>query len=240
MENNTKTDQEKRIEELRKKESREKQLILLKRLGLWGGILIALVGMVWGLAKFGAPTSTNNTTPLSEPVSATDHTKGNLASKVVLVEYSDFQCPACGQFYPVVKTVEQKYGKDILLVYRHFPLPSHDKSDLAARASEAASAQGKFWEMHDKLFDNQTTWTVAPEPEKIFADYAVQLGLNKEKFISDLKSIEVENRIQKDISSGSASGIQGTPTFFLNGKVLNLQTYGDLETNVATAITENR
>lgn len=239
MENSAKTEQEKRIEELKKKEAREKQMTILKRIALWGGVFIALIGMVWGLAKLGAPAN-NNSTPLSTPISSEDNTRGNPLAKVILVEYSDFQCPACGQFYPYVKIVEEKYNKDILLVYRHFPLPSHDKADLAARSAEAAAAQGKFWEMHDKLFSNQTTWSVAPDPEKLFIEYAVQLGLDKEKFISDLKNPAIAEHIKKDIASGSASGLQGTPTFYLNGKMLNLQTYGDLESNIAGAIAENK
>ena len=243
MDNDKKTEQEKRLAEFKKQESRQKQLQILKRAGLWGGVILTLALMVWALAKFGSsstPDSSSSTNALTEPVTANDHARGNQLAKVVLVEYSDFQCPACGQFYPIVKSVEEKYGKDFLLVYRYFPLPSHDKSDLASRVAEAAAQQGKFWEMHDKLFENQTTWSVAPEPEKLFTEYANQLGLDKNKFLADLKATTTETRIQKDISSGSASGVQGTPTFYLNGKMLNLQTYGDLESDVASAITENR
>ena len=212
----------------------------LKRIGIWTGVILALAAMVWGLALLGSGPSTDNSAKLSEQLGSDDHVRGNALAKVILVEYSDFQCPACAQFYPIVKQLEQKYGKDILLAYRHFPLPGHDKSQLAARAAEAAAIQGKFWEMHDKLFENQNYWSTKSNAEEIFIDFAVSVGCNRDKFVSDLNSPAVAERVQKNIASGNASGVDSTPTFYLNGAKLNLQTYGDLEAAVAGAISQSK
>lgn len=215
-----------------------------KRIGLWGGAIIILVLMVWGLAKLAStPAAVTSDGNLSEPVSATDHAEGNRMARVTVVEYSDFQCPACYNFHPVVKDVLTKYSKDILLVYRHFPLPQHDKSKLAAAAAEAAGNQGKFWEMHDLLFQNQPNWTdlSSADAEKQFTDFANQLGLNKVKFTSDLHSSSTAAIIDHSIDSGTKSNVDSTPSFFINGKkVTNLQNYGDLDADVAAAIAENK
>lgn len=240
MSNDKKTERDNIIAENIKKERIIKAKNLLKRAALWGGVFVALGAMVWGLAKLGSQPVSVVKGVLSENVNASDHTKGNLLSKVVLIEYSDFQCPACEQFYPVVKAAEQKYGKDMLLVYRNFPLPSHDKSDIAARAAEAAAIQGKFWEMHDKLFENQTTWSKMSNVKSLFVEYAGQLGLDKSKFEIDLESEAVKSKIAKDIASGNASQVDGTPTFYLNGNKLNLQTYADLDSAISDAVAKNR
>ena len=212
----------------------------LKRIGIWTGVILALVAMVWGLALLGSGPSTDNSAKLSEQIGSADHFRGNTLAKVILVEYSDFQCPACREFYPIVKQLEEKYGKDILLAYRHYPLPAHDKSLLAARAAEAAAIQGKFWEMHDKLFENQNYWSTKTNTEEIFTDFAVSVGCNRDKFISDLNSAAVAERVQKDVQSGNVSGVDSTPTFYLNGVKLNLQTYGDLEAAIAGAISQSK
>jgi protein-disulfide isomerase len=240
MNQDKRLEREKMIAENIKKERINKTKNLLKRIAMWGGVFVVLAAMVWGLAKLGSQPVSFEKGVLSEQLSASDHTKGNVLSKIVLVEYSDFQCPACGQFYPVVKEVEQKYSKDIVLVYRNYPLPSHDKSDIAARAAEAAAIQGKFWEMHDKLFENQNSWAKLSNAKNLFIEYAGQIGLDKVKFETDLDSEAVKNKVNKDIASGTASNVDGTPTFFLNGNKLNLQTYADLDTAISDALAQNR
>jgi protein-disulfide isomerase len=237
----TKQEQDQRIEEAKRSAALHKRNMLLKRIGLWGGVFILLGGMVWAMANFASAPATDPSSNLTVSPTSTDHSFGKTGSKVTLVEYSDFQCPACAQFYPVIKSIEQKYGNDILFVYRYFPLPTHDKSEIAARAAEAAAQQGKFFEMHDKLFETQNDWTGASDPVRIFTDYAVQLGLNKDRFTRDMNSTTTASRIERDIESGTASKVDATPTFFLNGKkITNLQTYGDLESDVADAVAQSR
>lgn len=213
---------------------------MLKRLGIWGGAIVLLGLMVWGLANLATPNPGTSDVQLTEGVGGTDHIKGNSLGKLVLVEYSDFQCPACANFSQALKNIYPKYQNQVLFVYRHFPLPQHDKGLVAAKASEAAANQGKFWEMHDLIFDNQSAWgTNDKDYMKIFESYATQLGLNLEQFRSDLNSRAVEERVEKDIQSGMASGVNATPTFYLNGKkVTNLQSYGDLDVLIGRALAQ--
>jgi protein-disulfide isomerase len=215
-----------------------------KRIAIWTGLALALVLMVWGLAKMAvAPTTGDVGSTLSDPVSGSDHVKGSTMAKVTLVEYSDFQCPACAAFEPAIQALEKKYGNQVLFVYRHFPLPQHLNGNLAARASEAAAMQNKFWEMHDKLFATQNEWSTLSKGEALntFALYASQLELNRDKFVTDVQSNSVEDRIQKDVTSGSKSGVDSTPNFFVNNiKVIGLQTYADLETALVNALNQNK
>ncbi|MEK7625173.1 MAG: thioredoxin domain-containing protein [Patescibacteria group bacterium] len=240
------SEREKIIADAKREATAHKRKIILRRVSIWGGTLLLLTAMVWGLALL-ASTSDNNLATagtLSEAVSPIiDHAKGNPNAKVVLVEYSDFQCPACASFYPAVRNLTSKYGEQIQFVYRYFPLPQHDKGDLSARAAEAAGAQGKFWEMHDKLFNGQALWTDKTESEatQLFTDYAVELGLDKANFTANLTSPMVTSRIQRDVQGGIGSNVDATPTFFLNGmKLTNLASYADLESDVAGAINETK
>ena len=239
------TEREKIMADARREVTIHKRKMILRRVGIWGGALVLLSAMVWGLAELAStPTQVVPAGTLSEAVSqTTDHLEGSPNAKVVLVEYSDFQCPACRLYYPVVKNIVSKYGQQIQVIYRVFPLPQHDKGYLAARAAEAAGVQGKFWQMHDKLFEGQILWTGKSEIEAIqtFTDYATQIGLDKTKFSSDMNSPAIADRIQRDLTSGVSSNVDATPTFFLNGaKLTDLTSYADLESDVAKAINENK
>jgi protein-disulfide isomerase len=150
---------------------------------------------------------------LTPPVSERDHVTGPEDAPVTLVEYGDFECPYCGMAYKVVKSAQQDLGKQLQFVFRHFPLAeAHPHARNAAQAAEAAAAQGKFWEMHDVLFEHQD----ALEPEDIIG-YAKSLGLDVVKFASDLKDPKHAKRVREDFRSGVRSGVNGTPTFFING-----------------------
>lgn len=155
------------------------------------------------------------------------HTIGNKDAAVWLVEFSDFQCPACGQFYPVVKQLTEKYADSLYFVYRNYPLPTHQMALPAARAAEAAGVQGKYWEMHDALFTNQSQLS-----NQFFASEAARLGIPMEQFNHDMTSAEAQNRIANDVAVGDAIGISATPTFYLNGMKLELRTVQDLVTQV--------
>ena len=164
--------------------------------------------------------------------------KGAENAKVTLVEYSDFQCPACAAFFPYVEGILSAYPDDVRLVYRHFPLTSiHANAEEGAWASEAASKQGKFWEMYTLLFDRQKDWSNLAAPSEMFMAYADLLGLNKEQFKADYESAETRARVQTDVNSANRAGINSTPTFYLNGVALdNLRNGQDLADRVSDAI----
>ncbi len=161
------------------------------------------------------------------------HTIGPKDASVWLVEFSDFQCPACGQFYPVVKQLTEKYKDSIFFAYRNYPLPTHTMAMPAARAAEAAGIQGKYWEMHDALFTKQSELST-----NFISSEAARLGLNLEQFTQDMQSTTLETSITNDIAVGDAIGISATPTFYLNGKKLELQTIQDLVTAVENELTK--
>jgi protein-disulfide isomerase len=149
----------------------------------------------------------------------TNHKVGKGTSGVTITEYGDFQCPACFQFYPVVKQVKQTYGDQITFQFRHFPLSQiHNYAMLSARAAEAAGMQDKFFEMHDLLYENQQVWSNSPDPNKVFEQYAKQLGLNVNQFRDDLQSEEVNDIVQADLAEARKHDYNSTPTFEINGK----------------------
>jgi protein-disulfide isomerase len=142
-------------------------------------------------------------------------------AKVTIVEFGDFQCPACGSAHPTVKQVLKDYEGKVTFVWRHFPLPMHKNAMLAAIASEAAADQGKFWEMHTLLFDNQKDWGESNNAKETFVSYAEKLGLDTAKFTDALDKKFNAERIQSDQDAGIALGVNSTPTFFINGEKEN-------------------
>jgi protein-disulfide isomerase len=152
-------------------------------------------------------------TQLVLPVGARDHVQGPAGAPVTLVEYGDYECPHCGRAYPIVKQVQKVMRGRFRFVFRNFPLrESHPHAQHAAEAAEAAGAQGKFWEMHDRLFERQ----FALEDENLI-EYAGDLGLDVERFAEELADGVYEPRVREDFRSGVVSGVNGTPTFFVNG-----------------------
>jgi protein-disulfide isomerase len=193
---------------------------------------------VW-LAK-----SSEDNTPLVagnvEEIEAIDHILGEeSAPKATLVEYSDFQCPACASYEPLLESIIADYESEGLrFVYRHFPLPSHLNAISAAKASEAAGNQGKFWEMHGLLFENQTTWSgqLPSEVVNTFATYAGQLGLDEDKFKTDFEAEATEERVRRDLLSGQKAGVAGTPTFYLNGVELSARVESEFRAQIEEAL----
>lgn len=152
-----------------------------------------------------------------------DWTKGSNNPKLTIVEYADFQCPGCSSASPVLSQVVDKYGDHVQLIYRHFPLTNiHPHARAAAAASEAAGKQGKFWEMHDRLFENQSEWSQASGSNRadIFGDYAEALGLNREQFINDLTSSDITAKINFDGALGRKAGVNSTPSIYVDGKLV--------------------
>lgn len=177
---------------------------------------LGLVGIFWiSRDKANAPNDNSAQTLSSE------HVQGAGKKGVTLVEFGDFQCPACGAYYPIVKQVKAKYGDDITFQFRHFPLTQiHPNAFAAHRAAEAAGLQNKFFEMHDMLYERQNTWVGASNVVKILEDYATELGLNIEKFKQDFSSGAVNDVINKDVKAAQGLKATSTPTFVLDGKKL--------------------
>lgn len=166
-----------------------------------------------------------------------DHVDGNKDAKVVLIEYGDFQCPGCGKAHPIVKSVMEKYGSDVAFVFRNFPLTSiHPNARAAAAAAEAAGLEGgkeKYWQMHNRLYENQQEWQDASSSERtdLFASYAQAIGIDKTKFETLLSksSSRINQKISFDQALGRKLDITGTPTFYLNGTQLTSEQFGTEE-----------
>lgn len=151
---------------------------------------------------------------LTVPVSANDHAQGAADAPVTLVEYGDYQCPYCGAAYGVVKSVQKTLGNKLRFVFRNFPLnQAHPMAELAAEAAEAAGAQGKFWEMHDALYENQNELG-----QELIEALAERLQLDAARFEADLEGRKFQPRVKHDFMGGVRSGVNGTPGFFINGE----------------------
>jgi|SRR6266446_1657989 len=154
----------------------------------------------------------NGSATLTPPVSGRDHAQGRADALVTLVEYGDYQCPYCGAAHPVVKRLECAFGNKLRFVFRNFPLTqAHPYAMVAAEAAEAAALQGKFWEMHDLIYENQGNL----EPD-ILPAWAQRVGLDLQEFGTAIKQGEITKRIKEDRNSGIRSGVNGTPCFFIN------------------------
>lgn len=149
--------------------------------------------------------------------------KGNASASAYLVEFSDFQCPACKAFAPLVADAITQYGEQLAVVYRHYPLTQHNYAEKAARAAEAAKNQDKFWEMHDELFLNQDKLS-----DETLNEIVKKIGLDEAKFFQDIEKNETKEYIAKEIAEGNRFEVNSTPTFFLNGQKLTLRSAQDL------------
>lgn len=158
-----------------------------------------------------------------------DHIYGNKDAKVVLIEYGDYQCPGCGDAYPIIKQVTEKYKGQLAFVFRNFPLVTmHPNARAAAAAAEAAGLQGKFWEMHNKLYENQSDWenlTGAERTDK-FTEYATSFGLDKTKFLKDLTSDAVAKKIDFDVALGNKAGVSSTPSIYVQNTLASQRVAG--------------
>lgn len=208
---------------------------------IWGVGFMAFLAvglMVLGSLGSGKGMGTGS---LAAVVVADEWTKGARDAKVTLVEYSDFECGACAAYYPIVQALLEEFGAKVQFVYRHFPLRQiHASAEYAARASEAAGKQGKFWEMHDLLFEKQSEWSAVYSGTTIFEEYASVLGLDVARFANDMTSKEVGDKVERDYASGLKSGVNSTPTFFLNGKkIATPRSYAEFESIIKQALDEN-
>lgn len=199
----------------------------IKELGIWIAVLVVLIGGLSALvaAVNNSPSPSIPTQMTNLPaVSNQDFVKGASDSakaksdlaKVTLIEYGDFQCPACAAYFPAVKQLSEEFGKDLRIVHRFFPLTNiHKNAMIAAQAAYAAGLQNKFWEMHDKLYENQNRWSNS-SPKDTFIGYAKDLGLDLDKFKIDLDSDSTKQFINNERNKAASIGINSTPTFFVN------------------------
>jgi len=237
------TKQERRELKRQEKDQERSQMIkrkTMRKIFIWTLIVLGVGGIIWGLVKFASNPSSDKTILPVNAISESDWAKGVKTQKIVLVEYSDFQCPACGAYYPVTKQLIEEFGENIAFVYRHFPLRQiHKNAELAAQAAEAAGKQNKFWEMHDMIFENQKEWSNERNAKEFFVRYADALDLNKEQFVTDFDSKEIKNKINADYQSGLRFNVNATPTFFLNGeKLQNPRNYEDFKSLIQGAISQ--
>jgi len=167
-----------------------------------------------------SPVATTTTANPGEPGAEPAHALGDSKAPVTLEEFGDFECPPCGALHPILKAIETEYGPTkVRIIFREFPLvPNHVHALAAARASEAAGLQGKFWEMHDMIYEHQKDWHEAFDVRPIFEGYAKSIGLDVQQFARDNTSEIVERRIFLDGKRAHSLGVSGTPTVFLNGK----------------------
>ncbi|KKU45218.1 MAG: DSBA oxidoreductase [Microgenomates group bacterium GW2011_GWC2_46_7] len=173
------------------------------------GILLGVGGLLW---QFGNKTEN----PIADIAGEMRYQMGE--GEITLVEFSDFQCPACQFVQAPLKQILTKYSGKVRFVYRDFPLTNiHKNATRAAQAAEAAHQQGKFWEMHDKLFETQSEWSELADPSEKFGVYATELGLEKEKFLVDINSPVTKDIVETDALAARKYQLQGTPTFFVNG-----------------------
>lgn len=208
----------------------EKRGKFVGKLIMWV-IGVAIVITLFAYVKKAASIpQTNLPLPELTALSEQDHIKGATESGRLLVEYSDFQCPACAAYHPIIKKLLTDHTDSVEFVYRNFPLKqTHKNAQLSAQAAEAAGKQGKFWEMHDVLFDRQESWSESNNAQELFLEYAKELELNQEQFIAGIHSSEIIDKVNADYASGVQADVRSTPTFYLNGKKMDtFRSYDEL------------
>ena len=198
-----------------------------------GIIITSIVLIIGAIAVFSKQETASQVSFTREELLPSEtQKKGNASASAYLVEFSDFQCPACKAFQPLISDIFSKYSDKLLFGYRHYPLPQHPFAEKAAYAAEAAGKQGKFWEYHDKLFaQNQDNFS-----DQMFSDIAKELGLNEEQFNQDKESSQIKEKVSNDHNAGNTFSVNATPTFYLNGEKLTLRSGQDLLTAIEDVI----
>lgn len=195
-----------------------------KVIGALGALFLVIFGAIFFfVSKDSGPKSNTLPTDSQQFIVREDSHQLHKDAKVTLVEFGDYQCPACGAVHPALKQMMAQYGDKVNLVFRNFPLSQHPNAVPGALAAEAAAEQGKFWEMHDKLYETQDEWSTSSDPQSIFAKYAKGLGMDVDKFNNDVKDGKFKDIVNKDRDDGIALQVNSTPTFLIdNAKVPDL------------------
>jgi protein-disulfide isomerase len=214
-----------------------------------GAVLVAVTAAVVLMSRPSTSdsTPTQNSSPSQpqtqrqapQPGASNPWSRGMPTARVTVEEFSDFECPACGVLEPGLRRVIRDYEDRVRFVFRNYPLQMHKYAFLASRAAEAAGQQGKFWEMHDLIYDNQKEWSGSMEPRVQFDSYATRLGLDVQRFKADMERQDLAERIKSDLLRGNSLGVKGTPTVFLNGRELvpgKLVTEEDLRREIEAAL----
>lgn len=167
-----------------------------------------------------APANNQNLYAGAKPGANPAWSKGAPNAAVVIEEFADFQCPTCAQMHPRVNEIRAAYGDRVRIVFRHLPLSMHDKAYDAAVATEAAGMQGKFWDMQNILFANQQTWSRATDFRSVLNDYAQKIGLDVQKFNTDMAGMQTKLRVDADVQRANSLNVRSTPSFYINGRLV--------------------
>ncbi len=195
------------------------------------GVVIITLIILGGAIFFLSKPQAEKEVSVSDLVTQDAWATGSATPKATLVEFGDFECPACGSAFPVVKQVIEAHQQDLKYVFRNYPLDQHKNARLAAEAAEAAGAQGKYWQMYDMLFKNQTNLS-----SETINGFGIELKLDMDRFTKEVGNKKYESKIEGDIADGNKVGVNATPTFFLNNKKLDLASFSDLKTEVEKVI----
>jgi protein-disulfide isomerase len=192
-------------------------------------VIVLAVAVAAGAAMFlsrgsEAPSSAADAAAPVADLSGGGQSIGPADAEVTLVEFGDYQCPSCAAYHPFVKEVLNRYPKQVRFQFHHFPLVSIHPNALAAhKAAEAAALQGRFWEMHNALFEYQTQWASRPDPKPVFAAIANQIGINGAILVQQMESPDIQARVLRDVQRGDKANVQATPTFLINGRQVPLK-----------------
>lgn len=195
-----------------------------KEVYILGAIAIVVIGLGIVLFKNSAPDPrlAGDTIDAQSLIRTHSQRTGPSDAKATLVEFGDFQCPSCAYAHPIIKqTMEQNKNNSFQFVFRNFPLSQHANAQLAAESAESAGNQGKYWEMHNKIYEFQAEWSESASAKDIFIKYAIDLGLDEAKFKNDLDKRTFQEIVKADVADGNKIGVSATPTFYFNGKKLD-------------------
>ena len=214
---------------------------------IFGAVIVLILGGLVVYSRMSNPSTDVSNVDANSIIAASDqngqigdHVFGNPNAKVVFIEYGDFQCPSCGAAYAQVKAATEAYKDDVAFIFRNFPLTTiHPNARVAAATAEAAGLQGKYWEMHDTLYEGQTDWQSLSGDKRtnVFAGYAKSIGLDEAKFKTDLASPLVNTRISFDQAIGKKINVDSTPTFYLNGEKLSANDSSQIVQGSTTTLT---
>jgi protein-disulfide isomerase len=191
-----------------------------------GAVLVLAFILAMVLYKSMKPTTGPATTASTPPVAAVPgadppRVRGGANAVVTIEEFGDFECPPCGALHPELLKIEKEFGDRIRVVFREFPLAMHKNAFDAARAAEAAGMQNKFWEMHDMLYEKKDEWSLSPDARGMFVEYAKFLGMDGDRFSRDMLGDIASMRVALDMRRGKSMGVVGTPTIFIDGRLID-------------------
>lgn len=217
---------------------------MIKQIGFWAAIIIGIsavvAGMIWLVSVQNKPIAQGDVR-IENVIAADDWVKGKRDAKATLIEYGDFQCPACAVYSPVVNQLSAEFGDSLSVVFRHFPLPQHKNAVPMMYASEAAGRQGKFWEMADLIYAGQKDWEFKSDVRATVTDYAKKIGLNVDQFLKDMDSSDLQKKADAQVlKNQDLSAVSYTPSFFLNGKRIAPKSYDEFKAFITKTLDENK